>query len=133
MPFAHVEIQQPGTAVVIPNPVFDATGHRTYETGILSAELFVFSVDPGSPADVIGIRRGDRIVELDGKPIGSWDLLRQQLAASPERTFQIAWVSPGGVARNANFRQEVRSEMDAYRQEERRSGVRRPESPGVAH
>lgn len=120
VPFAHVEIQQPGTAVVIPNPIFDPTGRRSYETGVQSAELFVFSVEPGSPADVIGIRRGDRIVELDGKAIGSWDLLRQKLAADPERTFQIAWVSPGGVSHQSRFRQEVRSEMDAYRQEEQR-------------
>lgn len=120
VPFAHVEIQQPGTAVVIPSPVFDSAGRRRYETGILSAELFVFSVEPGSPADVIGVRRGDQIIELDGAPLGSWDLLRQRLAAGPEGTFQIAWLSPGGGRRTATFRQEVRSEMDAYRQEERR-------------
>jgi regulator of sigma E protease len=120
IPFAHVEIQQPGTAVVIPSPVFDAGGHRRYESGLLSAELFVFSVEPGSPADVIGIRRGDQIVELDGQPLGSWDLLRQRLGAGPERTFRIAWLSPGGGRREAAFQQEVRSELDAYRQEEQR-------------
>ena len=38
-------------AVVIPVAVFDAAGRRHYETGILSAALFVFSVEPGSPAD----------------------------------------------------------------------------------
>jgi regulator of sigma E protease len=120
IPFAHIEIQQPGTAVVIPSPVFDSTGHRRYDTGISSAELFVFSVEPGSPADLIGIRRGDQILELDGQPLGSWDLLRQQLAANPEHRFDIAWFTPGGGRRQASFRQEVRSEMDAYRQEEQR-------------
>lgn len=118
VPFAHVEIQQPSSAVVIPVAVFDGAGHRRYETGILSAELFVFSVEPGSPADQIGIRRGDQILELDGQPIPHWDLLRQRLATSPTRTFKIAWVSPGGVRHDAEFRQEVRSEVDAYRQEE---------------
>jgi regulator of sigma E protease len=120
IPFAHVEIQQPGTAVVIPNPLFDASGRRRYETGLLSAELFVFSVEPGSPADLIGIRRGDQIVELDGQPLTSWDLLRQRLGSGPDRTFQIAWLSPGGGRRQATFRQEVHSELDAYRQEEQR-------------
>jgi regulator of sigma E protease len=120
IPFAHVEIQQPGTAVVIPNPVFDATGRRRYETGLLSAELFVFSVEPGSPADLIGIRRGDLIVELDGQPLTSWDLLRQRLGSGPDRSFQIGWVSPGGERRQATFHQELRSELDAYRQEEQR-------------
>ncbi|HXI58541.1 MAG TPA: RIP metalloprotease RseP [Polyangia bacterium] len=118
VPFAHIEVQQPSSAVVIPVAVFDGAGHRRYETGILSAELFVFSVDPGSPADQIGIRRGDQILELDGQAIPHWDLLRQRLAANPTRTFQIAWVSPGGVRHDASFKQEVRSELDAYRQEE---------------
>jgi regulator of sigma E protease len=118
VPFAHIEVQQPSSAVVIPVAIFDGAGHRRYETGILSAELFVFSVDPGSPADQIGVRRGDQILELDGQAIPHWDLLRQRLAANPNRTFQIAWVSPGGVRHDASFKQEVRSELDAYRQEE---------------
>jgi regulator of sigma E protease len=118
VPFAHIEIEEPGSAVVIPVAVFDATGRRHYETGILSAELFVFSVEPGSPADQIGLRRGDEIQMLDGEPLLHWDLLRERLAAHPERSFRVGWVSPGGVRREASFRQEVRSELDAYRQEE---------------
>ena len=66
VPFAHIEIQRPASAVVIPVAIFDGAGHRRYETGLTSAELFVFSVEPGSPADQIGIRRGDQILELDG-------------------------------------------------------------------
>jgi regulator of sigma E protease len=120
VPFAHIEIQQPNAAVVIPTAIFDATGKRRYETGIMSAELFVFSVEPGSPADQIGIRRGDQILELDGQPLPHWDVLRQRLAANPGTTFRIAWIAPGGVRREAEFRQQVRSVIDAYRQEEQR-------------
>jgi regulator of sigma E protease len=118
VPFAHIEIQQPNAALVIPVAVFDGAGHRRYETGVLSAELFVFSVEPGSPADQIGIRRGDQILELDGQPLPNWDLLRQRLAANPGHAFTVAWISPGGVRREATFRQEVRSVLDVYRQEE---------------
>jgi regulator of sigma E protease len=117
VPFAHVELQQPGSAVVVPVPVFDGAGRRHYETGIVSAELFVYSVEPGSPADVIGIRRGDQIMSLDGEPLPHWDLLRERLAAAPDHTFRIVWLSPGGQRHEATFRQEVREEMDAYRQE----------------
>jgi regulator of sigma E protease len=120
VPFAHIEIQRPASAVVIPVAVFDGAGHRRYETGLTSAELFVFSVEPGSPADQIGIRRGDQILELDGQPLPHWDLLRQRLAVNPQGTFKISWVSPGGQKHEASFRQEVRSELDAYRQEEER-------------
>jgi regulator of sigma E protease len=117
VPFAHVELQQPGSAVVVPVPVFDPAGRRHYETGIVSAELFVYSVEPGSPADVIGIRRGDEILALDGEPLPHWDLLRERLAAGPDRTFTITWLSPGGQRHEATFRQDVREEMDAYRQQ----------------
>src|SRR5258707_13001857 len=59
-------------------------------------------------------------MELDGVALPHWDLLRQRLAVSPQRTFKISWLSPGGQRREASFRQEVRSELDAYRQEEER-------------
>ncbi|HVU53044.1 MAG TPA: RIP metalloprotease RseP [Polyangia bacterium] len=117
LPFAHVELQQPGAAVVVPVPVFDAAGRRHYETGIVSAELFVYSVEPGSPADAIGIRRGDQILALDGEPLPHWDLLRERLAAAPDRTFHISWLSPGGQRHEATFKQEAREEVDAYRQQ----------------
>jgi regulator of sigma E protease len=117
VPFAHVELQQPGSAVVVPVPVFDGAGRRHYETGIVSAELFVYSVEPGSPADSIGIRRGDQIISLDGEPLPHWDLLRERLAAAPDHTFRIVWLSPGGQRHEATFRQQMREEMDAYRQE----------------
>lgn len=120
VPFAHVEIQEPATAVVIPTAVFDVAGRRRYETGILSAEFFVFSVEPGSPADRIGIRRGDQLVELDGAPPPHWDLLMQTLASHPDRTFRIAWLSPGGVRHEGVFQQEIRSRLDPYRQPEER-------------
>jgi regulator of sigma E protease len=120
VPFVHVEIQEPGAAVVIPQPVLDADGSRHYETGLQSSELFVYSVEPGSPADRIGLRRGDQLLELDGQPILHWNILRQRLAAEPERTFRVSWASPGGVRHQAEFKQELRSEIDAYRQEEQR-------------
>jgi regulator of sigma E protease len=115
-----VEIQRPGAAVVLPQPVLDPSGGRRYSTGIEPSELFVYSVEPGSPADRIGLRRGDQLLELDGQPILHWNVLRQRLAAEPEKEFRISWVSPGGVRHQATFKQELRSELDAYRQEEQR-------------
>lgn len=120
LPFAHIEIQKPGLAVVIPQPVIDAAGQRRYETGLLSSDLFVYSVEPGSPADRIGIRRGDQLLALDGQPLLHWDLLRQRLEDDPERTFHITWMSPGGARQQASFKQAVQSRIDAYRQEEQR-------------
>jgi regulator of sigma E protease len=120
VPFVHVEIQEPGSAVIIPQPVLEPGGGRRYDTGILPSELFVYSVEPGSPADRIGLRRGDQLLELDGQPILHWNILRQRLAAEPEHTYKLLWMSPGGVRHEATFKQELRSEIDAYRQEEQR-------------
>src|SRR4029077_4178529 len=95
-------------------------GGRHNEPGPLWPEPFVFPVEPESPADQIGLRRGDQILTLDGAPLAHWDLLRQRLAHHPQGTSKVGWISPGGVRREASFRPEVRSELDAYRQEEQR-------------
>ena len=120
VPFVHVELQQPGSAVVLPQPVLDQGRNRRYATGIEPSELFVYSVEPGSPANRIGLRRGDQLIELDGQPLLHWNILHQRLAAEPDKTFAISWVSPGGVKHQASFKQELRAEIDAYRQEEQR-------------
>ena len=120
LPFVHVEIQEPGTAVVIPQPIIDPVSGRRYETGIQASELFVYSVEPGSPADGIGLRRGDQVLELDGQALLHWNLLRQRLAQEPQREFRLTWVSPGGGRHQATFKQEVHSQLDAYHQEEQR-------------
>jgi regulator of sigma E protease len=120
VPFAHIEIEEPGSAVVIPVAVFDTAGRRHYETGILSAESFVFSVEPESPADRIGLRRGDQILSIEGAPLAHWDVLRDQLASHPDKDFRIEWISAAGVHHEASFRQEIRTRLDVNRQEEQR-------------
>ena len=110
VPFAHIEIEEPGSAVVIPVAVFDTAGRRHYETGILSAELFVFSVEPESPADRIGLRRGDQILSIDGAPLAHWDVLRERLA-EPSRQGLPHRVDLGGrrpATRRASARRSGR-------------------------
>lgn len=120
LPFAHVSVQAPGTAVVVPRPVVSEDGKRSYEVGLLSSELFVYAVEPGSPADKIGIRHGDQLLTLDGEPILHWAQLAQKLAAAPTRHFHITWMSPGGVRHEADFSQQMRPPVDAYRRGEER-------------
>jgi regulator of sigma E protease len=120
VPFAHIEIEEPGSAVVIPVAVFDTGGRRRYETGIQSAETFVFSVEPGSPADRIGLRRGDQILSLDGAPLPHWDVLSEQIESHPDRDFRVGWISPAGERHEASFRPEIQKRLDVNRQEEKR-------------
>ncbi len=121
VPFAHIEIEEPGSAVVIPVAVFDTAGRRHYETGILSAELFVFSVEPGSPADRIGLRRGDQILSTRRRAAGA--LGRPARAAGqPSRTRTSASAGsrrPASITRRAFARRSGR-ELDVNRQEEQR-------------
>ena len=120
VPFAHIEIEEPGSAVVIPVAVFDAAGRRRYETGLLSAELFVFSVEPGSPADQIGLRRGDQIQSLDGAAAGALGPAARAAGRATRKDFQLGWISPGGVQPRGQLPAGGPIELDAYRQEEQR-------------
>jgi regulator of sigma E protease len=131
VPFAHIEIEEPGSAVVIPVAVFDGAGRRHYETGILSAAMFVFSVEPGSPADKIGLRRGDQILSFGGAPLAHWEVMRERLAARPKDEFRIGWISSAGVQHEAALRQEIQTHLDVNRQEETAAGVRRAQPAGV--
>ncbi len=121
VPFAHIEIQRPSSAVVIPVAVFDATGHRRYETGLTSAELFVFSVEPGSPADQIGIRRGDQILELDGAAAAALGSAAPATGGQPAAHVQdlVAVAGRRSVARPRSARRSAPSWTPTAR---RRSG-----------
>ena len=51
----------------------------------------VAGVVPGSPADAIGVQRGDLITRINGEPVEKWNLLRYrelvQAATRIEFTF----------------------------------------------
>lgn len=54
--------------------------------GLEPADLYVFQVEKGSPADEAGLKRGDRLLEAGGQRLGGWtsfDRIRQQVAVGP--------------------------------------------------
>ncbi len=59
----------------------------------------VQGVEPLSPASTAGLRAGDLILEADGKPLGSFDALRQAVLASDGRTIPLTiWRDGATVA-----------------------------------
>lgn len=104
-------------ADLMPETRLDATLGRTAYTGLENAEMFIAHVDPGTPADLAGLRKGDLITAVDGQPVKHWALLDQKLLSDPGRTWAITWrrTEDGKVVeRTAQLTQVWRKELDQY-------------------
>lgn len=53
-------------------------------------------VDPTSPEGKLGIREGDKIVSVDGKPVASWQDISMDVALAPTNVFRVG-VTHNGV------------------------------------
>jgi regulator of sigma E protease len=78
-------------ADLVPDTKIDEHFKRTVYTGIERAEMFIAQVDASSPAEAAGMRVGDLLTALDGKPVLHWDDLEQRMLAEPEHTFVVSW------------------------------------------
>ena len=82
------------------------------ESGIGVAHLALFFVQPGSAAAEAGLRRGDRVVSINGKNVGWWnddvELARKAAGAEP---FQMT-VRRGNQLVDVTVRQHMRSTRD---------------------
>jgi regulator of sigma E protease len=87
----QVRLLEARFADLMPETRLDATLGRTAYTGLENAEMFVAHVDPGTPADLAGLRRGDLITAVDGQVVKHWALLDQKLLSDPGRTWTISW------------------------------------------
>jgi len=64
--------------------------------GALESGDFVAHVEPGDPAERIGLERGDRLVSLDGDLYGAVQIERG-LAAAPDICHVLSWSRRGAV------------------------------------
>jgi regulator of sigma E protease len=53
------------------------------------------SVEPGYPADSVGIKQGDLIVSIDGDSIAGWEEMADAIHAKPNQVIQIGWLRDG--------------------------------------
>ncbi len=59
--------------------------------GLEARDLTIFAVQPGGAADEAGLRRGDRLLAVDGKPVFSWsDEVDGAIKSSGTRPVRIA-------------------------------------------
>ena len=117
LPAPQIWLLSPGFADLVPDSIVDAKLARGSYTGLEHAEMFVAHVDAGSPADTAGLRVGDLIVALDGKPVVHWMDLDQRLQAEPQKTFKLTWKRANGAGIETitfDLKQEPRKELDDY-------------------
>jgi regulator of sigma E protease len=117
----QIELLGAGFADLVPETQIDATLNRQTYTGLEHAEMFVAHVDAGSPADGAGLRPGDLVTTLDGKPVAHWLDLDQRLQAEPNKTFKLTWkrAVPGSITTpaetmSADVTQVWRNQLDEY-------------------
>lgn len=105
-------------AHLVPEFQVDDRLRRTTYTGVERAEMFVAHVDPGTPADVAGLKAGDLITALDGQPVAHWMVLDQRLQSDPGRQWTITYrrTGPDGgvITGDAKVTQVRRKQVDEY-------------------
>jgi regulator of sigma E protease len=65
-----------------------------YGVPVLSNQ--VGAVESGSPAELAGIQKGDRIVTLNGRPVSEWEELSKGIKESGGRSLQVQILREGG-------------------------------------
>ena len=65
--------------------------------GVTSAQATVFGVQRGTPADQLGIQRGDRVMQLDERSVTSLAIVNQRLRGSPTNSHALVISRAGEV------------------------------------
>jgi regulator of sigma E protease len=85
-----LDVYEPRLTTLTPEPA--RTGSVMERSGIESADLYVSDVTQGSPEFQAGLRPGDRLVSLDGRPIRLWATFLEDLKAERGKHHQITWL-----------------------------------------
>jgi regulator of sigma E protease len=97
---AELSVYDPRVTMLTPEP---GPGSAVLRAGLEPAELYVARVLPGSPEHRMGLRPGDRLLDLDGRPIRLWATFLADLRAGGGREHQLTW-RHGDELRTGRFR-----------------------------
>jgi regulator of sigma E protease len=87
-----LEVLDPGLAQMTPEAGDADVASRT---GIEPPDLYVADVPPRSAEREMGLRRGDKILELDGVPPPSWESLLETILAGGQRRHEVSFRHEG--------------------------------------
>jgi regulator of sigma E protease len=57
--------------------------------GLAPAQATIFAVEPGTPAAAIGLLAGDRVIEVDGRPVTSLSIATQMIRGEPDTSHDM--------------------------------------------
>jgi len=91
---------------------FEATLEPRLESGrpyfgIEPTELFVFSVEKGSPAWDMGIRRGDKLLAVNGAELHGWMSFDRARTETKDKPLSVAFLHAGERMERAALQREV--------------------------
>lgn len=111
----EVEPTTEPTTVPATQPIAGTTSGNRW--GIESGALYVQTVEAGSVAETIGIKRGDRVLAFDGKPIPHWGNMSLAFRSNPDARRSIRWKPFLGDAKEASFTLKQEKFIDEYKNE----------------
>jgi regulator of sigma E protease len=76
-----------------------AAGVSLEALGLVPAPILVHVVTPGKPADRAGLARGDLILSVDGKPVGSFGSFASLIQTSGGRELELTYSRAGSVSK----------------------------------
>ncbi|HEX7478215.1 MAG TPA: site-2 protease family protein [Polyangiales bacterium] len=83
-----LDVYEPRVTTLTPEP---GTGSALPRSGIELSDLYVSDVTAGSPEHALGLLPGDRLIELDGRPVRLWATFLQDLKAQRGRKHWLTW------------------------------------------
>jgi regulator of sigma E protease len=83
-----IELFQPHVAHVTPQP---GAGSGALRAGLEPADLYVRHVRAGSAEAALGLRAGDRLVSLDGRPVRLFASFLSEIESSGGRAHRLQW------------------------------------------
>ncbi len=91
-------------------------------TGLEPVDLYVHKVSKGKPADKLGVKPGDKILSVFGRPIQSWEQFSRAVLEKPEGPIPMQIRSRGEI-RQIDFVPEAIRQPNEFKQSIRKLGL----------